>query len=252
MPSLLPTDRYGKAAYSFSFDGSSPYSVYFEATGHGENRLEQWSTGNLPRPYNVERFHHDTKNSWHLSKRVHLVQVEVNDGDGQAFSGIHFVATDVGVLEGTAEFPLDVEASMAEVTREFDQLLQKKSQALQSTLTKERAAQKQERGPTISRYHSERIDEPEGLSGAHLSFDTEKGVIRVIMIHRLVEKSVLEYRPSPAPPCPPGAPCMRFPGPSDKVTWYGAEMAAIYEIDRKGYVRLVKVEPPRRLVKARR
>ncbi len=110
------------AAYWFSSDGSSPYALYFPSSGEGENYLEDW-TVNLASgesaTYDAAMFTPETPNPWGLTADAHLVTLEVNDGRGSD-GGLHFIATDVTVLDGTAAVPMDVVEVMASAAQDFD------------------------------------------------------------------------------------------------------------------------------------
>jgi hypothetical protein len=58
-------------------------------------------------------------NAWHLSKETHLVRVEVNDGHGSPAGASSLIATDVMLLDGSGEFPIDVDATIREFVAPF-------------------------------------------------------------------------------------------------------------------------------------
>ncbi len=59
------------------------------------------------------------KNPWGLDSPAHLVEVEVNAGAGSK-PGLHFVATDVKVLDGTAFFPWKLSELLTEQYARFE------------------------------------------------------------------------------------------------------------------------------------
>ncbi|HOU93773.1 MAG TPA: hypothetical protein PLU22_22135, partial [Polyangiaceae bacterium] len=108
--------------YWFSSEGSSPYALYFPSSGEGINYLEDWTVSlasGAAVTYDAAMFTPETPNPWGLAADAHIVTLEVNDGRGSN-GGLHFVATDVTVLDGTAAVPMDVVEVMASAAQDFD------------------------------------------------------------------------------------------------------------------------------------
>lgn len=71
---------------------------------------------------------------WGVRRPVTLVEVEVNQGKGSPAID-SFVATNVRVLEGTKEYPLQVVDAVAEAEKRFEKLLQDKKAVFEKALS---------------------------------------------------------------------------------------------------------------------
>ena len=121
--------------YKFGFDRSSPYAIYFESDGRGYNVLNDWQvqTPNGTMLIDSAMYLQDTPNAWGLHRRAHLVEIEVNRGQGGVGGHVHFVGTDVRVLDGTASHPLRVEDVLLQLTARFQQERGVRSQGIWPT-----------------------------------------------------------------------------------------------------------------------
>lgn len=102
--------------YQFSRGPIPSYSLYFPSDGRGFNFIPQWI---VPLPdgtttkVDAALFRPDTTNTWGLHACAHLVELAVNAGRGGR--GLHFIATDVRVLDGTAAFPWRLNRVLADL-----------------------------------------------------------------------------------------------------------------------------------------
>jgi len=132
-PSLNDPER---IEYKFSMKGTAPYAVYFVSKGEGHNFLRDW-TVYVPTPpnqvkYNAAMFDPSTPNAWGLSRLAYLVSVDVNDQRGGA--GIHFVITDVRILDGTPEFPPRVDDLLFGLRARFDKFVEAHQADIETSL----------------------------------------------------------------------------------------------------------------------
>lgn len=107
-----------RTEYKFGFDRSSPFAEYFVSQGQGYNLLHNWNPSGPP--HEAAMFLPGTPNPWGLSHIAHVVDLEVNDGQGAAANNIHFVVTNARVLDGTAAAPLDPAAVLVSLRRRAD------------------------------------------------------------------------------------------------------------------------------------
>ncbi len=104
--------------YRFSSTGKTTATALFVSDGRGigfaKGARRQTLDGRVL-SIDVAAFARGTSNPWGLSNRAHLVEVEVDGGHGDASHDGLFVVTNVRVLDGTAAFPLDLEAALSKL-----------------------------------------------------------------------------------------------------------------------------------------
>lgn len=117
-----PAFHQSDGTYTFSYEGSSPYAIYFPSMGEGENYLEDWNVtlgdGEVVQ-YDAAAFGPHTENAWGLYRDAYIATVEVNDGrgsDGQ----VTFVVTDVTILDETEEVPMRSIDVITEASEDFN------------------------------------------------------------------------------------------------------------------------------------
>lgn len=102
--------------YQFSRGPLPSYSLYFQSDGRGFNFIPQWI---VPLPdgtttrVDAAMFRPDTANPWGLHACAHLVELAVNAGRGGR--GLHFIGSDVRVLDGTTAFPWQLARVLADL-----------------------------------------------------------------------------------------------------------------------------------------
>ncbi len=110
--------------YAFSAGRSSPHSVMWEATSGGALFMKDYSVckpsgGELR--LDATAYSEKSRNAYGLSRRAHIVELEVNHGQGGC--GGTFVATASKILDGTPDIPMDPEAVILELRKRFDNVV---------------------------------------------------------------------------------------------------------------------------------
>jgi hypothetical protein len=218
--------------YWFGSDGSSPYALYFPSSGEGVNFLSDWqvydATGEVLR-YDAAMFRPDTENPWGLSADAHIVTLEVNDGRGSN-SGVHFVATDVTILDGTDEVPMNPLAVMREAKVDFDQRVADADAQISSELAAARAKTSPPSTVTFS------ASQAQGLWPTWRTLSKE---LELTFVHRRDESW---QAPAPSTALPnmagaapnPSVPILPPPRPSVVVYRYHTEYVVTYRFDASG------------------
>ncbi len=232
--------------YKFSFDGTSPYALYFESDGRGENYLTGWGVpvpGQKYEQFDAAMFDSATENDWGLERKAHLVELEVNNGKGGG--GLHFVVTDARVLDGTDGFPLDTTAVLVNLRRRFDTELEARRDELSDRMaeSKQRAEDK-----VVGERHPEKA-RPAAQVAIWPSWHREDRRLSVTFVY-LAGGTIDETIPAKDvkhPDCPPGAPCVDWgpPQPQPASHHYGVEMGATFEVDASGGVTALTIYEPR-------
>jgi hypothetical protein len=195
--------------YWFGSDGSSPYALYFPSSGEGLNFLDDWTVplaNGRTTTYDAAMFTPQTNNPWGLSKDAHIVTLEVNDGRGSN-SGVHFVATDVTVLDGTPEVPMDPVAVMREASADFEQDVASSEASIDAEL----AAARESAAPPASATLTE-----SRAQGLWPTWRTQSNQLELTFVHRRDEiwrtpaetgafPGMPNPAPSPIPQPPPGS-----------------------------------------------
>lgn len=120
-----PATDAARDEYVFTFEGSSPWAIYFPSDGRGRNFMRAWS---VPTPQGafatagVAMFGRDTANAWGLRGRAHLVDVEVNSGRGGQRAQPHFVITSARVLD-TTRLAVSPEDALVALRLRFDRMV---------------------------------------------------------------------------------------------------------------------------------
>jgi hypothetical protein len=251
----------GQRVYWFLADGDSPRALYFESKGEGENFLENWS---VPLPDGQPAAHYDaamygpaTVNRYGLGEDAHLVEIEVNGGRGAPGNYLHFVATDVKVLDGSDTHPVRAREALAQSSTAFRALVNGQRKTIDDTMAGAAAVAGKPFGPEKTA-----IGE-----GVFPTWSSQDDTLRVLYVrherrsstHTEIRRRAYpckKYRPPPSPPgggggavgpeAPlslPGGTLLRCPAPHDEAVSvtksYGVEVAAEYVFDRTG--RLVEV-----------
>lgn len=223
----------GDARYLFSSGYAAPWVMYFEtAVPLGMNHLKNWKVplpGGKEATYDADLLFPGARNPFGLSRPAHLIDVEVNGGRGAA-ANLHFVATRVRVLDGTADYPIDATAALGEARRRWNEFVAAQATAIAAALE---AASTAPTGP-MTAGPTERAFE--GVSPTWLP---ESRRLRVSYVRWVLRWSTQVTRPPP-PSCPPGAPCALDPDIINHYG-YGIELGLDLEFDAAG--RLVVDEP---------
>jgi hypothetical protein len=229
------TRAYGENSsrtYWFSFDRSSPYVIYFSSSGEGENFLTNWAVpvtnGEQQAYFNAAMFTPETPNPWGLSKDAHVVSVVPNDGKGG--HGLHFVATEVTVLDGTLGYPTDPVATLDALRARFDTLASAVANSFDAEFDKARAAA--DPGEATETPLSDNVS-------VWPTWLTTQRRIQATFVRTL--EGAWEYSKTitPVPPeCPDGAPCLPPPPPYDVIVRhvFGVQYAAVLEADASGAI----------------
>lgn len=104
-------------AYRFHAESAAPWAVYFASDDEteGHNHLRNWTAGSAwETPVDATMLCSRTGARYGPSAPVQVVRVLVNDGQ-KVRRNLHFVATGVEVLDGTAIFRPDPDAVLTEL-----------------------------------------------------------------------------------------------------------------------------------------
>jgi|GEM_PF-3780412 len=126
----------GLQFYGFAADGSSPHWPFFESSGEGESfspNREVMLADRQKVEFASALFGPQTPNPWGLAQEAYIVTLQVNDGGGSP-SGVGFVVTDVTILSGTTEVPLNPAQTMAAAADLFALELQELEPELETLL----------------------------------------------------------------------------------------------------------------------
>ncbi|MEN9578154.1 MAG: hypothetical protein RJA70_1163 [Pseudomonadota bacterium] len=266
-----PSDQ--SSTYRFTADGSSPYVLYFESTGAGFNYLDNWKVpvtdGSGEAQFDAAQFGPDDLARFGVSKPVHLVKLQVNAGRGG--SGLHFVATDGEVLDGTQAYPFDPTALLVDAaaqaakvfgTSDFSTLLEQARQDALADLSEpapmapamdlappapERLIAPPPQVPVPSPNGSAFEEPLVSVNGFWPDWNNKTSTLRVVFVLREAAQWVeLGEESANNPNCPPGAPCLPpRPTRAAKLSLYGMETAVVYEFDPQGALKATEVFAPR-------
>ncbi len=237
MGQLIFSDSLG--GYVFTSRGTNPWVIYFESSGEGRNFLRNWqrtlADGSVGL-FDAAMFDPGTPNRFGLSRTAHIVEVEVNRGLG-ARSDLHFVATDVRLLDRTPALPIDPERALDEARRCFDDFVAGSRASLEAAL--ERAGARLEAGPGWEPEREQTLD------AIAPTFDPDSRRLRVVFARRVVRTITRRETEMITPNCPPGAPCVP---PHEEVIvrtrGYGADLAEELEFDARGTLVRARVHGP--------
>jgi hypothetical protein len=239
--------------YWFLADRRSPQVLYFESKGEGRNFLEQWSVplaDGGAATYDAAMFGPSTPNRFGLFGDVHLVEVEVNGGRGAA-AGLHFVATDVRVLDGASAGGLVPAQALTLARQRFEQLVVDRRADVEARLDEAKRAARPAVGAETTVVNE----------GMFPTWDHEDQTLEVLFLRQVRRQSqrtemrqrayrCKKYRAPPPPPGGPNAP-NQLPGgalrpcPAPRsvavtvTVSYGVEIAEATVFDRSG--RLIAV-----------
>jgi hypothetical protein len=255
MPAVPAQKPYSRV-YWFLADGDSPRALYFESHGEGLNFLEHWT---VPLPdgkstfYDAAMFGPDMKNRFGLGKDAHLVELEVNSGQGAPGNYIHFVATDVRLIDGRGDASLHADLVLGQASTEFRRFVDGQRGAIDSAMKDVAKLAGKPFGPETSG----------AQEGVFPTWSGDDQHLRVLFVRheerssshtemRNVGGECNKYRELPLGADPvddkargPNAP-MQMPGrtlhacppphqePAVVTKGYGVEIAASYEFDASG------------------
>ncbi|MFO0696889.1 MAG: hypothetical protein U0230_25175 [Polyangiales bacterium] len=229
----------GLDGYTFASRGWNPWLLYFPSSGEGQNFLRNWqrplADGTIGH-FDAASFGPTTPNRWGLSRPAHVVEVEVNGGRGGG-TDLHFVATEVRVLDRTRELPLDPVAALDEAADCFSELVEASQNELSAKL--ERASS----GLSVdASWEPEREQRLEAIAP---SFDPDSRRLRIVHALRIVRTRTKRVTHTIVSHCPPGAPCMP-PRPETRVTTrgYGVDLVEELEFDAEGRRVVVRAHGP--------
>jgi hypothetical protein len=225
-----PSQQGDRDEYKFGVDGTSPYAVYFVSDGRGYNYLTNWSGGGRG-AFDAAMFDCDTPNAWGLSRRAHVVEVDVNGRQG-APPGVHFVVTNARVLDGTSAFPPRADEVLLALRRRFDAVLADERPELDGLY----ASAARAAGGEYS--FGARTNDPIGV------FPTWRRDAQAMEVVFTAGSSGVGRGPSTqgmdqCPHCPPGAPCMRCDPSSFQLTPTAVvkvTFAVRYRVDARGLI----------------
>jgi hypothetical protein len=230
----------GDARFLFASGISAPWVLYFQSRGTANmNHLVNWKVplpGGQQGTYDADMLHPGIGAAWGLSKAAHLVEVEVNGGQGAA-SNIHFVATAVEVLDGTADYPIDPLLALGKARQRWDQLLAEQQAAVTDQLAVA--------GSTATLPGGQQPEEPRAFDGMTATWLPEEKRLQVLYVRWVLQWTKV-ITPAPPPSCPPGAPCALDP---DRVDFYGygVELGLLMAFDHTGAVVVDEPHPPQPL-----
>jgi hypothetical protein len=224
--------------YYSATDGASPWAMYFASQGEGHNVLRHWQVtipqGRWASFPLVAMYEPQTRNPYGLHAPAHLVEVEVNGGQGAA-PGVHFVATGCRVLDGTRRYPIVVADALAAARRRFDEVLARDRSAVAAALARAASAPGAEPyGPTTTLTH-------EGVSPTWLR---ESQRLRVLFYRAVTATS---FKSEPAPIAGDGSspgPWRPRPGPITRTRTHGVELGLEVEFDQRGRMVAERVYAP--------
>lgn len=219
--------------YRFGANGSSPYVLYFESSGDGYNFLPDFSVPIAEggeATYEAAQFGPDDLARWDVSKPVHLVKLDVNDGQGG--SRLHFVATGAEVLDGSAEYPFDPTELISDAAVAAGQTFGISGFDLMLEVERDQA----ELALGSSAEQSVELEMVSSVTGFWPTWDEAEQRLRVVFAQREAAQWVaLGELVTDAPDCPPGAPCaLPEPMVHATVSSFGLEQAIVYEFDASG------------------
>lgn len=191
--------------YSFAGPRGVPARAFFVSDGRGmgfvkatrrtleDGRKLQVDVAQLPP---------GVANPWKLSRSIHLVDVEVNGGRGDATKDQLFVITNVRVLDGSEVLPLDLEAATATLSARAAERLKGLEREAARTL---KDAETELPAGTLR----DTRDEERGVTRElRLNWDDAKRALSLVHLER--RRSRYEAPPHPLPvTCAPGAPCQQ-------------------------------------------
>ncbi|MCB9561552.1 MAG: hypothetical protein H6709_09310 [Kofleriaceae bacterium] len=229
-PFIAPPRAAGDhAPYWFYNRGGSAQAVYFASDGRGQNFLRDWQ---VPLPggrighFDAAMYDALTPNPWGLSAEAHLVEVEVNGGEG-APPNLHFVVTDARIVDGTDAYPLVAADALTAARAAWDRWVVATRPVTDQTIEDARAASGEP-------YGDETVQTEVGLLPTWLP---ESRVLRVTFYRRVRRTSTRTAMVSPRQTCRKGAPCMvRHPVRTTSTHSYGAEQALIVDLDDHGRI----------------
>jgi hypothetical protein len=214
--------------YLFTFGGHSPWALYFASHGEGVHFLKQWR---VPLPdktswvVDAAMQRPGAGAPWGFSAPAHLVEVEVNGGQGAA-SNLHFVATKARILDGTSEYPIVSSRALDDARLRFDAWRDACGAAIDEAFSE---AARSPSGPPVG---PEKETAYEAIAP---TWDAGAAELRVPFFRRVVRASERTERKMVVHACPPGAPCL--PPREEMVTTrhgYGVEIAYEAAYDREG------------------
>lgn len=228
--SATPSQQASRDEYKFGVDGTSPYAVYFQSDGRGFNFLRGWSGGGRG-VFDAAMFSATTPNPWGLSRRAHIVEVDVNARQG-APAGPHFVVTGARVLDGTSAYPPLADEVLIALRQRFDAVLgdeRPELEGLYSSGVRSIGAPYAFGPPTA---------EPVGVFP---TWRRDAGAIEVVFTSgaRGEGRGATTTQAADCPHCPLGAPCMRCdPRPLDVTQTATVKVgyAIRYRVDARGLI----------------
>ncbi len=225
----------GLQTYWFSFDRSSPFAVYFASNGEGENFIPDWSVpvsnGEGTATFDAAMFTPETENIWGLSRKAHVVRVEPNAGKGGV--GLHFVATDVEVLDSEPGYLKDPVAVLDKLRNDFDAAVAALSAEMDTQMKEASDAANPGKGATPV---GDDLVKVVALWPTWLQAERHLQATFIFRWQRAWEHT--EHVVPEAPYCPDGASCPQPEPPYDAriLHVFGIETATVYEVDSSGSI----------------
>lgn len=190
--------------YSFTGPSGATGTAYFVSDGRGVGFVKGFQrrlTDGSRLLIDGAQLPPGVANPWKLSRPLHLVDLEVNGGRGDATKDQLFVITNARVLDGSEVLPIDLGAAMTALSaRAADRF-----KALEGAAA--RTQKNVEAELPVGTQRDTREEWP-AATGSRLTWDDAKREISLVHVQR--RKLRYEAPPRPLPVrCAPGAPCQQ-------------------------------------------
>lgn len=166
-----------------------------------------------------------------LDGKFHLVQVEVNDGEGSPAVD-SFFASGLTVLDGSREFPLQVDAVLARLKERFRRECKDQRKAIEDALSNEAKAALGERQASGPREESQQL---------YVTWLRDAELLHVEMRARVTDGLYSSGKGTEKGPTPRPDPAVAPPARKDPArngmrygTRFGVDALAVYEVNRSG------------------
>ncbi|HMY17006.1 MAG TPA: hypothetical protein PKA58_11850 [Polyangium sp.] len=206
-----PAQPVTSGEYLFARNDDGFRALYF-AIPNGKNPLNLQVSGGDGKPYSTFSSMLDPQiaNPWKLVNAAHIVRLRVNNGLG-AGGGLHFIASDVEVLDKTKEVPLDPTAVLSgfltPLATETSPEGKRWREQLVAAIT-----QKMKKDPTYKSFGAA-VPQDQYQAGFHATWDEKAEELRVGFYASLTQ-TLSREAPNPDPHAggfncyaPPGADC---------------------------------------------
>ena len=206
--------------------GSAFWAPYFPSAGEGRNFLRAFNPdGRTDGPagaFDCAMFGPTTRNRWGLARDVHLVAIEVNRGRGSVEGTMHFVGTDVRVLDGTSEYPFRPGEVLRSLRASYDAFVASSAARIDAALARARVEPPADLGPWTPEVEAREI-------GVHLTWNAStKRMTALFHTHIHRDRSADHSR---EPGFRPGPACSHLGRCGSR---FSVAMGQESEVDREG------------------